>query len=488
MKTRNANDKFWEPPRRLIQQAGWWIFFLILICLRPIPAAVPTPPGPGPTWLDWWDFSNTNTWATEYGFAPISFTNLSFSNLGDGIAVVVDSTNAAWLRYNVTESDGTNHLRVDQGSVMFWFAPHWTGTNAGGTGPGQSGRLIEAGLYTTNASYGWWSLYTDPQGANLYFSAQTNNGSQATYLSAPVTWSITNRWHMIALTYSSTNSALYLDGALLTNGTGVTYRPGPNVLTNGFYIGSDSNGVAQARGMFDDLSTYNYPLDSGTIANTFTDFSPVYNLNPMNRANISSAPSSPETAPTFVAITGAGYLQAVSTNTTSCVTSSNIWITNAVATVAGSNSMNLTFAIAGGTNNALYDVFATTALQSPITNGVWYWMGQGYHCVTYTITNLPNTACFLILGQPTDRDSDGLTDAYEMLVSHTDPNKADTSGDGMLDGWKIIWGLNPLINNPAQISERSNFNYTLAGWLNALSGVRTETITPDAEGNLNISQ
>src|SRR5207249_4847465 len=101
-----------------------------------------------------------------------------------------------------------------------------------------------------------------------YFSAQTNNGSGATYLSVPVAWT-TNRWHLIALNYTATNSALYLDGVLATNGSGVAYRPGPDALTNGFYIGSDSNGVAQARGAFDDLSTYDHPLSADTISNSF---------------------------------------------------------------------------------------------------------------------------------------------------------------------------------------------------------------------------
>jgi hypothetical protein len=73
-------------------------------------------------------------------------------------------------------------------------------------------------------------------------------------------------------------------------------------------------------------------------------------------------------------------------------------------------------------------------------------MGQGYHCATYAITNLPGT-CFLILGKPIDTDGDGLSDAYERLVSKTNPYKYDTDGDGMFDGWEIAHGLNPLINN-----------------------------------------
>ena len=32
-----------------------------------------------------------------------------------------------------------------------------------------------------------------------------------------------------------------------------------------------------------------------------------------------------------------------------------------------------------------------------------------------------------------DSDGDGLTDFYEINVSHTDPNNPDTDGDGVID-------------------------------------------------------
>jgi hypothetical protein len=126
--------------------------------------------------------------------------------------------------------------------------------------------LIEVGSYTTNASYGWWSVYLDPDGATLYFGSQTNGAGQ-THLSAPIAWT-TNRWHLIALTYSPTNSALYLDGQFVTNGLAMTYWPGADVLADGFFIGSDGTGMAQARGMFDDLSTYDFQMDATDISNT----------------------------------------------------------------------------------------------------------------------------------------------------------------------------------------------------------------------------
>jgi hypothetical protein len=387
--------------------------------------------------LSSWSFTDTTNWLNSFDYAPVSFTNLNSSPLGNGDALVVDHTNAAWLQYNVHENDGFTNLTVDRGTVMFWFAPAWSGTNEGGSGPGQWGRLIEAGSYTTNASYGWWSLYVDPEGVNLYFSAQTNNGSGATWLSAPIAWT-TNRWHHLALTYSATNSALYLDGTLATNGWPATNWPGADVLTNGFLLGSDGDtGLAQARGMFDDLSTYNVPLDAGTIAGTYLAQSMIYLLNPGNLANISSAESEPLFDPGFRAITGAGDLQWVGTSS-DCATNENIWLTNVMANVTG-----VTFTIAGGSNNVPYDVFATAGFEFPQTNTVWAWMGQGYHCNRYSLANLPPAGAFLILGTAKNSDGDGLTDAYERLVSKTDPNDSDSDGDGVMDGWEVVFRTDP---------------------------------------------
>ena len=172
---------------------------------------------PSYTPLNSWSFSDTNTWASDLGYAPISFNNLVSTNLAANNAVVVDSTNATWLNYNVVESDGTTNLTVDQGTLTFWFSPDWSSVTQGGVGPGQWGRLLEVGSYTPDSSFGWWSLYLDDQGSTIYFSAQTNSGdsSLVTYLSAPIGWN-TNEWHFVALAYSATNSALYLDGALVT--------------------------------------------------------------------------------------------------------------------------------------------------------------------------------------------------------------------------------------------------------------------------------
>ena len=166
-----------------------------------------------------------------------------------------------------------------------------------------------------------------------------------------------------------------------------------------------------------------------------------------------------------------------------------MWITNVATTLVPNGTMNMTFSLGGGSNGVPYDVFANPVLGFGTNTPPWIWMGQGYHCNRYMVTNLPIESVFLVLGTPQDLDGDGLTDAFENLVSHTDPNHADTDGDGIPDSWEVLLGLNPLINDNAQSTSRSNYSYDLVDWLEGISGARTGSVSLDAEGNvLSVSQ
>lgn len=406
-----------------------------------------------PTNLNSWSFWDTNEWHSDLDYPPISVTNLTVTWMGNvfgSYSVMLDSTNPASLRFKVQEDDSTTNLTVAVGTLSLWYAPNWASatTNQNGSGPGDWGRLVEVGAYTTNAGYGWWSLLLDAGGTNIYFMAQTNSGDGVTenYLTAPIDWA-TNEWHNLVLTYSATNTELYLDGELAASGAGVTVFPGPEVLTNGFGIGSDPDGWAQARGVFDDIYTYDFPWDSNTVDFVFSSFRSYYAINIFNTmAAIESAPTVPPGPTVFNAISGPGWLQWAG-SAASCVTSSNVWLTNLTATLVGSGTnwtTSETFEIAGGGDGLVYDVFATAALGATDPAYGWAWLGQGYHCNKYTMTNLPPFSAYTILGTGLDSDFDGLTDAYESLVSKTDPYNADTDGDGLSDYYEVIAGLSPL--------------------------------------------
>jgi hypothetical protein len=184
----------------------------------------------------------------------------------------------------------------------------------------------------------------------------------------------------------------------------------------------------------------------------------IYEADPLDKVmwKFASAPYSPSTGPMLNVITGQGDLVSVGSAPT-CVTATTnvVWITNLTATVAANGTMGVTFSIEGGVDGAFYDVFANSLLSFG-TNGVpWAWMGQGQHCNMYSLTNLPNTTCFLILGTPQDSSDSGLTDAYQLLVSKTNPYVTNSDLDGIPTGWEILLGLNPTICNFASPSQRS---------------------------------
>ncbi|HEY1663622.1 MAG TPA: LamG domain-containing protein [Verrucomicrobiae bacterium] len=470
-------------------KAGCGIF--LLLCLLAFAARAYSQELPDtndflPYPMDSWSFDDTNTWTSDDGFAPLSFTNITSSLFGDDTSLIIDTNVPAWLKFNTTEADGTNEIAVSMGTVAFWFAPNWgsAGNSFGGSGPGEWGRFIEVGSYTTNASYGWWSILTDEGGTNIYFAAQTNNGTTYT-LSAPIDLE-SNEWDFYALTYSPTNVSLYLNGQLFTNDPGgLNIWPGSNVLSNGFFIGSDSNGVLQAHGAIDDVQTYNVVLSTAQIQELYGGFWPVYHIMPWNIPLVSSAEFNPSTTPMYYqAITGAGNLQPVGLTTGYNGTNSyNVWLTNVTASAA--NNGTVTFTIGGGGSGVPYDVFANSVLNfSATTNYPWSWMGQGYQWNTYSITNIGSSICFIILGTPQDTDGDGLTDAYELLGSKSSTTNTDSSGDGLSDAWDVLLGLSVFTNQNAQPGTRSNFSYNSVDWLSGTTGVRTNSAAMDNEGNI----
>jgi len=404
--------------------------------------------------------------------------------LGDGASLVVDTNLPAWLNFNVVEpyAGPTNLILNAPGSLTFWFAPEWATTNGG---PGKWSQLIDVGEWSSNSSYGYWGLSVDPPGSNLCFVAQDGAGS--TYgLSTPILWA-TNYFHYVAFTYSSTNVSMYVDGQLATNDPGgLSIWPSSTAISGGVFFGSDTNGLMQANGLFDTIEAYSYPLASNDVQTIFNWGLSYYLMNPFDTAmfNIVSAPSNPSPGPAPDVITGQGNLLNIGSAPCLGYNTNVVWITDITATNSPGGTMTVTFGIEGGTNGVFYDVFANSILSFGPNGTNWAWMGQGQSCQMYELTNLPNTDCFLILGTPQDSSGSDLTDAYQLLVSKTNPYVTNSDFDGIPTGWEILLGLNPHISNFTSPSQRSNYGYTPADWLDGITGIRSGAITNDAEGNV----
>lgn len=99
-----------------------------------------------------------------------------------------------------------------------------------------------------------------------------------------------------------------------------------------------------------------------------------------------------------------------------------------------------------------WEVFATTNfnLDVPGLNQTnWAWLGRipaGQS--VFQAARLSDGECFYRLGDAgADPDGDGLSTAYEVLVSHTNPYVYDalsSDGQGTPDAWYLAQGINPL--------------------------------------------
>jgi hypothetical protein len=228
------------------------------------------PPGTnGP--LQIFQFYDDDWYAGHFGqYAPRSFTNIDNIPITNAplAALQVDSTDPAWLQYNVFEADGHTNLAVQNGSLVMWVMGNWTSTNLGGTGLQAPACLFLAGGMSATNPSGYWGITLSADGGTLVFSGANSNQS-ATYLTAPVPITQTN-WTLLALTYSPSNTALYTNGILAGTGSGVSVFPSDDVLSEyGLFLGSDETGNAQAHGQILDMETYGYVLSANAISNTY---------------------------------------------------------------------------------------------------------------------------------------------------------------------------------------------------------------------------
>ncbi len=230
--------------------------------------------------LGHWRF-NTNTWPRDCGEGPLAFGGLSLVSSWNSNAVSFGTN--SYLLYKEVETSGHTNIQFNNGTIRFWFQPNWSSTNLGGIGkPPYGGGFINTGNYQPDASIGQWSLYVNAAGNTISLDTQSN-GTEVVYFEAPCLF-VSNLWYQIALTYSPSNVALYVNGALLSTaykqpfdptnqtnhtyhvGNGLSFYPSSTVRSNQFALGQQING------QMEELETFNYPLSAHYIAAGFPAF------------------------------------------------------------------------------------------------------------------------------------------------------------------------------------------------------------------------
>ncbi len=101
-------------------------------------------------------------------------------------------------------------------------------------------------------------MYVSPDGRTLYLSAQGPE-QPVDCIKADISWH-RDQWHLIALSYTSKETALHLDGVLVGIGPGLPSVPAVLGKHTALSIGSDSAGRGVARGQFEELCTFPSPL------------------------------------------------------------------------------------------------------------------------------------------------------------------------------------------------------------------------------------
>jgi hypothetical protein len=359
--------------------------------------------------------------------------------------------------------------------------------------------LFELDAVGTSESANVWSLQVNADGTMLSLIAQSD-GNPTLLLQTNISWQA-GQSHLIALDYATNATSLFIDGQLLAQGAGVATVP-PQLAA--LFVGSSLAGSSVAGGDFDELCCFGkppmarfyHPLTDADLLFYYNVYAPQAALGPISaeeiaaRAEMIAARRAQRAASlSAVSLDGSGMEAMAARGTygalSDCVTNVPVYMTNVWAGFETDGTMTVTFDIVGGTNGLIYDVFGTTNMAaSSITNMPWVWVTNSPTCNTVVLINQPNVQTFYILGTPLDTDGDGLTDAYELLVSHTNPNNPDTDGDGLSDGWEVANGLNPLVDDSTLNGQRANFTYDGIGWLLQITGTRGESFTLDSEGNV----
>jgi hypothetical protein len=210
-----------------------------------------------PVRLGYWRFDSP-LWYTEEGQVPVSQSGVTQVSSWSGTAANIGSAGGSSLTYPDVGSNGWANINCQTGSLRFWFKP-----NAGGM-TGSGAPFVYLG---SPSGYDQWGLWLDSSGSTIQFLTG-ESGSSTVNLTYGCSLSTTH-WTQIVLTYGSTGSALYINGASVKTGTAVSYLPSLANRKLGMVIGNTTGYGDSINGQFDEMETFNYQLSAGEILTNF---------------------------------------------------------------------------------------------------------------------------------------------------------------------------------------------------------------------------
>ena len=205
--------------------------------------------------LGYWRFDSA-TLMTEQGQPPLSYNDIGLAPSWSGTALNINSDPASQVTYWDVFTNGWANINCRQGSLRFWFKPNASG--------GQGGPFVYMG---SPDGVDKWELALDSWAGSISFITGSN-GVATTNLTADCKMSPTN-WMQIVLTYGSNTSSLFINGTLAATGKAVSYWPSLTNRNLGMVIGNNTAYNNSINGQFDEIETFNYPLDPTNILSNF---------------------------------------------------------------------------------------------------------------------------------------------------------------------------------------------------------------------------
>ncbi|MCO5050792.1 MAG: hypothetical protein M9920_00600 [Verrucomicrobiae bacterium] len=358
-------------------------------------------------------------------------------------------------------ASNTFRVEPERGAIRFWYRPDFNS----GSGPGQPATLLQLVSANSKTEAVWWALVVSPEGNEIHLVCQTEKGAESC-LNSKVNWEA-GSWHLLTFGFTPTNSALFIDDQLAAVGEGLATIPKEVASITSLVVGSTLAGESPAQGQIEEFSVFsgrkkmqqimgnNFGLSvDWEIGIYYASLSKTAALGPISDEEIAARKAAAEKRKAErLALglddeSGGGpqMLRLVG-GTSECLTNSRLYITNTVAVFDTNSGWTVQFDVQGtnvlGATGGPVDIFSTTNLAG--TN--WLFLERGPSCSTYQYTNQFPEGAFYILGDGMiDPDGDGMSTAYERLVSHSDPlvwNFLDTDGDGLSDAWELANGYNP---------------------------------------------
>jgi hypothetical protein len=187
------------------------------------------------------EINDTNIWAESWSGYSLNRTQLTVQPFT--VPMINPGTNR------------TLNIDPERGAIRLWYQPGWSGGWTGqGRGPDDAARLITLVCNNDRASSEWWSLVVTPDGNELHLICESGSGS-VSVLSTRIDWEA-GTWHMLAVGYTPTNTALIVDGEIVATGDGIPSLPVRAMPYTSLVVGSDLNGNNPAQGHLEELNTF----------------------------------------------------------------------------------------------------------------------------------------------------------------------------------------------------------------------------------------